>query len=160
MVVDQDALVALVAALEDEARGLVLTRFTNDDAWALGSRLWKTARERGLSVAISVRRGEQLLFHAARPGTSADNDAWIARKERLVRRTETASYLVGRRLAVKGDRLEDRGLDPLLYAAAGGCVPIVVEGVGMVGTVTVSGLAQEDDHALVVEALRALRAGA
>ena len=77
-----------------------------------------------------------------------------------MRRTETASYLVGRRLAVKGDRLEDRGLDPLLYAAAGGCVPIVVEGVGMVGTVTVSGLAQEDDHALVVEALRALRAGA
>ncbi len=48
------------------------------------------------------------------------------------------------------------------YAAHGGAFPVRVEGVGIVGVVTVSGLAQGDDHALVTEALRSFlgRAGA
>ncbi|MDF2808182.1 MAG: hypothetical protein K0S43_3128, partial [Cellulosimicrobium sp.] len=39
-------------------------------------------------------------------------------------------------------------------AAHGGAFPVRVDGVGIVGVVTVSGLAQGDDHALVTEALR------
>lgn len=42
-----------------------------------------------------------------------------------------------------------------VYAIHGGAVPVFVEGVeGVVGVVTVSGLAQEEDHGVVVEALR------
>ena len=39
------------------------------------------------------------------------------------------------------------------FAAHGGSFPIVVKGTGQVGTITVSGLAGVDDHALVVRAL-------
>ena len=49
---------------------------------------------------------------------------------------------------------ESMYLDEKDYAAHGGCVPLVVKGVGFVGTVTVSGLPQREDHELVVEALR------
>ena len=49
----------------------------------------------------------------------------------------------------------DARLDTSLYAAHGGVFPITVLGVGMVGTVGVSGLPQANDHALVVEHLRA-----
>ncbi|MCU1403784.1 MAG: heme-degrading protein, partial [Glaciihabitans sp.] len=87
-------------------------------------------------------------------GTTADNDDWVARKIRTVRRFEQSSFLVGRRHAAAGtDFAESTGLDLSLYAAHGGCFPIVVRDAGLVGTVTVSGLLQEDDHALVVEAL-------
>ncbi len=39
------------------------------------------------------------------------------------------------------------------YATDGGSFPLNVEGAGVVGSVTVSGLPQRDDHNLVVEAL-------
>jgi uncharacterized protein (UPF0303 family) len=42
------------------------------------------------------------------------------------------------------------------YAADGGSFPLCVEGAGVVGSVTVSGLPQRDDHNLVVEALCAM----
>jgi uncharacterized protein (UPF0303 family) len=48
---------------------------------------------------------------------------------------------------------EALGVDPTLYAAHGGCVPLTIRDVGVVGTVTVSGLAQVQDHLLVVEAM-------
>lgn len=147
----------LVARLEQELRDVTLVRFGHDDAWWLGTWLWRVAGERDLPVVVDVRRGEHQLFHAARAGTSADNDGWVDRKVRLVRRFATASYVVGRRLAASGQTVADLGLDPTLYVAAGGCVPVVVDGAGMVGTLAVSGLPQADDHALALEALRALR---
>jgi uncharacterized protein (UPF0303 family) len=39
-----------------------------------------------------------------------------------------------------------------------GAFPVLVRGVGMLGTVTVSGLPQADDHRLVVDVLRAFLA--
>ena len=105
-------------------------------------------------VAIDIRRGEQQLFHAALAGSNADNDAWIERKCRLVRRFGVSSYLFGRRLALAGKSLTEAALpDPAEFAAHGGAFPINVEGVGMVGTVAVSGLPQADDHRLVVQVL-------
>jgi uncharacterized protein (UPF0303 family) len=74
-----------------------------------------------------------------------------------VQRFASSSYLVGLRALAKGapfavgraDLPADR------FAAHGGSFPIRVVDVGVVGAVTVSGLPQEADHALVVEALGA-----
>jgi uncharacterized protein (UPF0303 family) len=159
---DPDAdLADLIATLEEQERELVLTRFDNDDAWSLGCRLVELARERGLGVTVDVRRHGQQLFHAALPGTTPDNDAWVERKIRVVDRFGASSFLVGRRLAARGRVLDaDAGLEPADFAAHGGCFPLRIRDVGPVGTVTVSGLPQADDHALVVEALRAHLAAA
>ncbi|SNR73400.1 heme-degrading domain-containing protein [Actinoplanes regularis] len=148
------AVAELIVQLEAEQRELVLTRFDNDDAWRLGVLLVDLARERGAAVTIDIRRGSHQLFHYALPGTSADNDSWIERKCRVVARFGDSSYLVGARGRLAGRSPLERGMDPLQYADHGGSVPIVIAGVGAVGTVTVSGLPQADDHALVVEALR------
>jgi uncharacterized protein (UPF0303 family) len=62
---------------------------------------------------------------------------------------------VGLRAKAKGRDFSETHQLPLQeYAAHGGAFPVRVDGVGIVGVVTVSGLAQADDHALVVEALR------
>lgn len=61
---------------------------------------------------------------------------------------------MGARFRAKGTTFEESSrLDPDTYAAHGGSFPIIVEGVGVVGAVTVSGLPQLQDHRFVVEAL-------
>ncbi|MGW1891629.1 heme-degrading domain-containing protein [Streptomyces sp. NPDC002004] len=140
--------------LEAQERRLVLHRFTHDDAWALGSLLVEMARLRHAPIAIDIRRGAQQVFHAALPGSTPDNDAWIERKRRVVERYGCSSLLVGTRFREKGTTFEESSrLDPGVYAAHGGGFPLALEGAGVIGTVVVSGLPQLEDHALVVEAL-------
>lgn len=146
-----------VAELEAQEVRLTLRQFTYDDAWTLGCLLVELARERNAPVAIDIRRGPQQLFHCALPGSSADNDAWIDRKRRVVERYGASSLLVGTRFRAKGTTFESSSrLDPDFYAAHGGSFPLAVEGAGIIGTVTVSGLPQAEDHAMVVEALERL----
>ena len=139
-----------------EESELVFDRFTLDDAWALGVRLRTAAAERGLPVAIAIWFGPQRVFHAALPGSSADNDGWLERKHRVVQRFGRASLLVGEEFRAKGEDFDVHArLDPRRYAAHGGVAPIRIVGAGVVGAVGVSGLPQQDDHDLVVEHLRA-----
>ena len=148
--------VALIAQLEAQEQRLVFDRFDNADAWQLGSAMVAEAEERALPITIDIRRHGHQLFHAALPGTTPENDSWIDRKINLVNRFSESSYLVGRRLAAKGDELnESLGVSPLHYASHGGAFPIRIRDVGVVGTITVSGLPQADDHAFVTELIAA-----
>jgi uncharacterized protein (UPF0303 family) len=156
--VNDDDQQALIASLEVQEEQLVFTGFSNADAWRLGSAMVTAAIERALPVTIDIRRHGQQLFHVALPGTTAENDSWIERKVNVVNRFAAASYLVGRRLGARGVALdEELGVEPRLFAAHGGAFPIRIRDVGVVGTVTVSGLPQADDHAFVTELLGDVR---
>ena len=77
---------ALLKQLEQEERELQFDRFSNEDAIAIGLSLYETAKKNNLPVTIDVRRNGHQLFHLAMPGTSPDNDQWVARKVKLVNR--------------------------------------------------------------------------
>ncbi|GAA1855689.1 heme-degrading domain-containing protein [Myceligenerans crystallogenes] len=157
---NDDAIQVAIDEVTAQEAELVLQAFTHDDAWRLGSRLVELAVERDLPVTVDIRKGTQQVFHAARPGTTPDNDSWVERKVRTVYRFGASSYLVGLRARAKGENFNaQQGLSFQEYAAHGGAFPVRVAGVGVVGVVTVSGLAQADDHALVVEVLREHAAG-
>lgn len=136
-----------------EAR-LVFDRFDDDTAWELGVALRATASAAGAPVAIWIMRNGQRLFHAALPGATADNDGWLERKSAVVDRYGRSSLHVGTQFRAAGKTFEDSSrLDPDRYAAHGGAFPVIVRGVGCVGTIAVSGLPQREDHRLVVETL-------
>ena len=148
-----------LAELTAEEQELQLVRFTNDDAWALGTALVDRARAEQLPVAIEVSRHSHQLFHAALTGATPDNDTWIRRKARVVHRFGHSSLYVGQRSREAGTTFEEQfGLDPQRYAAHGGGFPLIVRNVGPVGVVVVSGLPQVEDHRMVVAALRDLLA--
>lgn len=147
-----DDLIEEIQQQEDE---LQFTNFSNDTALALGLALLDEARTRDKPVTIDITRYGQQLFHFAMTGTAADNDEWIRRKNNVVRRFGRSSYAVGRRLARDGQTMEEKYLiSSQEFAAHGGAFPLTIRSVGVVGTITISGLPQSEDHEVIVTTLR------
>lgn len=136
---------------------LQFAKFDHETAWELGGRLRNQAAARHLAVVVDVRRFEQPLFFAALAGSTPDNANWVRRKSNTVARFLRSSYAIGLELKAKNSDLTVKyALPECDYAAHGGSFPIAVRGAGVIGSVTVSGLPQWQDHDLVVEALCAM----
>ena len=145
----------ILKQLLQEERELQFTKFNEDTAWQIGSLIVEHAVKEGLPVTIDITRGGHQLFHASLRGTSPDNDEWIKRKVRLVYRFGHSSFYMGQLLKSKGKRLEEAYLlSESEFAPHGGSFPVIVKDTGVIGTITSSGLPQEDDHKLVVQAIR------
>lgn len=141
--------------LLQEEQELQFRKFNEVIAWQIGSQLVEHGWKEKLPITIDITRGTHQLFHASLPGTSADNDEWVKRKVRLVYRFGHSSFYMGQLLKSKGKRIEDAYLlSESEYAPHGGCFPVLLKDTGMIGTITVSGLPQEEDHKLVVQAIR------
>ena len=148
-----------LTTLLQEEQELQFTRFYETTAWQIGTQMVEHAMRENLPITINITRGQQQLFHASMPGTAADNDEWVKRKVRLVNRFGHSSFYMGQLLKHKGKTIEQSYLIPESeFAPHGGCFPIIVKDTGMVGTITVSGLPQEEDHKLVIESIRAFLA--
>lgn len=138
----------------EQEKLLEFDRFDLAAAWSLGSRLRELSISRSHVLAIDVHINGMQAFFTSLPGAKPDFEHWIRRKRNLVQRFQRSSYAIGLDLAQQQASLESKwGLPTADFAAHGGCVPIKVTGVGCIGTVTVSGLPQREDHNLVVEGL-------
>jgi uncharacterized protein (UPF0303 family) len=143
-----------LARVAEQEQRLRFERFDAGVAWEVGLRLKAAAEARGASVAIDIRLHGRQLFYFAMPGTTPDNADWIRRKRNTAARFHRSSYAVGLSLRQQGTTLEAKaGVSPADYATHGGAFPILLEGTGCIGSVTVSGLPQREDHELVVAVL-------
>lgn len=141
-------------AIAKQEHTLVFPRFDAARAWKLGTFLRELALARSHPIAIDIRTFGLPLFFCALDGAAPDNAAWVRRKSNVVAHFRRSSYAVALRLQQSGANLVDKyGLAPAEYAAAGGSFPLVLAGVGAIGSITVSGLSQRADHELIVEAL-------
>jgi|ERR1035438_1383683 uncharacterized protein (UPF0303 family) len=137
-----------------QEKTLVAARLNADLVWKLGRRLRELALKRRAPVAIDIRRFGQVLFYCSLPGATPDNAEWIRRKSNVVQRFLRSSYAIGLSLKEAGATLASKyELTDADYAVHGGSFPLSVAGAGIVGSITVSGLPQREDHEMVVEAL-------
>jgi endoglucanase len=149
-----DQLASLDTLLRQEQR-LQFDRFSNDDAYDIGVKLIEMARAAKKSISVEIARDGHVLFAHGMNGTSPDNNNWIRRKSNLVKRTGHSSYYIHTEVRRNGGDIDALpGLDVRDFAAHGGSFPLVIKGQGLVGTITVSGLPGEEDHAMVVAALK------
>jgi uncharacterized protein (UPF0303 family) len=133
---------------------LVLTSFGIESAIEIGDIAKFLATSRNLPIAIEVRLGDWIVYHASLPGSTPENDLWISRKARTVM-LKQHSTMYERVLA------EERGVDwhkenNLLdetHAIHGGGLPLITKSEGFVGVLLISGLPQVEDHLLGVEVL-------
>jgi uncharacterized protein (UPF0303 family) len=143
---------ARIAHLERE---LTLELMDADVAWSIGAWIRTAAAARGQSVAIDVTLAGAPLLYCATPGATPNNTDWIRRKKNVVNRFHQSSYAVALQHRRDGSTLVEQVGAPLCdFALAGGCFPIRIRGgAAVLGTITVSGLPDREDHELVVRAL-------
>ena len=134
-----------ILAMQEEI--LQFSHFTNEDAWELGSLMVSEAARNRLPVAISIRLNNgYTVFQYGFKGTNYNNEQWMTRKQNTVRVMEMSSLRLYMILKKNDETLEDRGLNNEEYTDSGGGFPIRVAGVGVVGSVIVSGLDHMADH--------------
>lgn len=128
--------------------------FNNEAAWQLGCHLKQLAEEKKAVVAIEVYAFNQTLFSYAMTGTQPDNLLWIKRKRQSVLRFGHSTYYLNQYNQSKNREFEQQvHIDALEYCAHGGAFPIRIKNCGLIGVVTVSGLPQEEDHQMVINAI-------
>ena len=145
-----------IADLEAQQKRLIFAQFSEATALELGLALVTLAKAGQLPVAINIRTPDRTLFHASMPGATPLNDLWARRKSNTALIFQAASMLVTLRLRDKPGGWERNGFAAADFALSGGSVPIRVQGIGVIGAVTVSGLPEAEDHALVVQAIESL----
>lgn len=130
--------------------------FSNETALEIGRLLVDTAINESFPVAIDITRYQQRLFFYAHQGTSTDNEVWIERKKNLTKRFGHSSMLM--KLKMKNYGPESFGANSVFlnedYALSGGCFPVIIKNTGIIGTITVSGLTDIDDHNLIISVLK------
>jgi uncharacterized protein (UPF0303 family) len=138
-----------------QERELQFDRFDADVAWAIGSALRSAAAAHGQSIAIDITLAGAPLFYSVLPGATPNNAEWIRRKKNVLYRFHKSTYAVGLEYRKSDTTLEARTGAPLAdFVTAGGCFPIRIKGsAAVLGSITVSGLPERQDHELVVKVL-------
>lgn len=147
---------ATAAECADQEATLVLDRLMAADAMAIGLSILELAPVLvpGRPVAIHLETDDHPLFVYFMDGTGVGNADWIIKKKNVTRQFGRSSWAIRLEfLERKEDFHTETGLDPDLFRAEGGAVPLVVRDKGRVGTLIVSGLAGWEDHALAVRGL-------
>lgn len=145
----------LIEQIRAEEARFVFRAFSEAEALEIGMALVATARVEGAPVVIDIRTPDRTLFHAALPGSAPDNDEWARRKSNTTLRYHKSSLAIGEALRQKG-RVPgpEIGIDQMNFSHHGGSFPVRVVGTGVVAAITVSGLAQTEDHAMIIKVLK------
>jgi uncharacterized protein (UPF0303 family) len=139
-------------AIQEER--LQFDTFNSNTALDIGMRLKALIESWGKKAAFDIQLAAHPLFFFAMQGTTPDNVDWIRRKRNVVMRFHKSSYAFSLGVQKNGHSLTERfgaGTNELILS--GGGFPIRLRGSGVVGSITVSGLPQRDDHGVVAHVL-------
>jgi uncharacterized protein (UPF0303 family) len=125
-----------------------------EDALLIGEIATLIGKERGLPIAVEVRLGDWIIYHASLPGSTAENQWWIDRKARVVLLKHHSTMYERVSAEERGvDWHKENNLLDETHAIHGGGLPLITKHEGFVGILLISGLPQVEDHLLGVEVL-------
>ena len=139
--------------LLEEEEVLKLPSLTNNDALEIGEIAATLGKQRKLPVAIEVRIGEWVVFHASLEGSKPENDWWIGKKGRVVMMKKHSTMyerVLAEELGI--DWYKENKVEDDTHAIHGGALPLITPS-GFAGILIISGLPQVEDHLFAVEVL-------
>ncbi|WGH76165.1 heme-binding protein [Tenacibaculum tangerinum] len=132
-----------------------LTKFNNEVALQMGLAIVEFAKKQNQHIAISVERLHYTVFLFVDDTLCSDNLNWLRRKANVAKRFEESSLRVKHDLTNGNMTLKETfALNPKDFLAKGGAIPIFVKDAGMIAFISVSGLKDEEDHKIIVDALK------
>ena len=132
---------------------LKLSTLSNKEALEIGEIATDLGRERRLPIAIEVRIGDWIIYHASLAGSKPENDWWIRRKVAVVNLKQHSTMYERVSAEERGvDWHSENNLPDETHAIHGGAIPLITAD-GFKGILIISGLPQVEDHLLAVEVL-------
>jgi len=151
---DDSSISFLSSDLLKEEAILTLPSLSVSDAVEIGEIAKSLGVQRSLPIAVEVRLGDWIVYHASLPGSTPENDWWIGRKARVVKLKQHSSMFERVLAEEQGiDWHKENNLLDETHAIHGGGLPLITKDDGFVGVLIISGLPQVDDHLLGVEVL-------
>ena len=136
-----------------EEKVLSLSSLTNNDAIEIGEIATTLGKRKKLPIAIEVRIGKWIVFHASLEGSKPENDWWINRKVAVVMLKKRSTMYERVSAEERGvDWHKENNLQDETYAIHGGALPLITDE-GFKGVLIISGLPQVEDHLFAVEVL-------
>lgn len=140
--------------LLEEEQKLICGSLNIEDCLEIGELAKTFGRQRVLPIAVEVRLGDWIVYHASLPGSNSENQWWIDRKARVVLLKHHSSLYERVSAEERGvDWHKENNLLDETHAIHGGGLPLITKSEGFVGVLLISGLPQVEDHLLGVEVL-------
>ena len=131
-----------------------LDSFSNRMALEMGLAIIELAKSRNQHIAVEICRLNQTVFIYVDDNLPVDKHNWLRRKANVAKQFEESSLSVKKDLKEEGMSIGNTfGLDDKDFLAKGGSVPVFVKNAGPIATITVSGLHDEEDHKIIIDAL-------
>ena len=132
---------------------LTLPHLSNSDAVEIGEIAIALGNQRKIPIAIQVRIGDWIVFHASLQGSKPENDWWINRKVAVVKLKQHSTMYERVSAEERGvDWHKENKLQDETHAIHGGALPLMTNE-GFKGILIISGLPQVEDHLFAVEVL-------
>ena len=136
-----------------EEKVLSLSSLTNNDAIEIGEIATTLGTQRKLPIAVEVRIGDWIVFHASLQGSKPENDWWINRKVEVVKLKQHSTMYERVSAEERGvDWHKENNVQDETHAIHGGALPLITDE-GFKGIFVISGLPQVEDHLFAVEVL-------
>lgn len=140
-------------ALLEEEMGLQLQKFSRADALDLAQIILEKVKPYEKPIIIEIEMNKLVIFRYFMDETIEDGGLWLARKRNSVNLMSMSSLRFQYWMKQKNATIASRLLDTSQYIDCGGGYPIRIEGMGVLGSVCVTGLHDLDDHKLIVDSL-------
>ena len=137
-----------------EEQFFTFDNLTPENALEIGEIAKSLGVLKSLPIAVEVRLGDWIIYHASLPGSTVENQGWIDRKARVVMLKHHSTMYERVNAQERGiDWHKENNLLDETHAIHGGGLPLITKDQGFVGVLLISGLPQVEDHLLGVKVL-------
>ena len=137
-----------------EEEHLQLPSLTLVELLEIGNIATQIGLSRSVPIAVELRLGDWVIYHASLPGSTPENQGWIDRKARVVMLKKHSTLYERVSAEERGvDWHKENNLLDETHAIHGGGLPLITKDDGFVGVLLISGLPQVEDHLLGIKVL-------